>query len=85
MVVTIPLALVSFELWTGVVPVCAAHLDGAVQLNLKGIYHSINVPEQWYGSDGVIDQWHTEMLRQIEQQTAKRGTGGPLSAFFSRK
>jgi hypothetical protein len=28
----------------GVVPICAAHLDDAIQINLPGIFHSINAP-----------------------------------------
>lgn len=62
----------SFIAFAGVVPLCSAHLEGATQINLPGIYHSINAPDQWYGSDAVIDSWHTEMIRQIEQ---RQGTG----------
>ncbi len=46
----------------GVVPLGSAHLDGAKQVNLKNVFHSINAPDQWYGSEGVIDSW----LRQVE-------------------
>jgi PGAP1-like protein len=51
----------------GVVPKIAAHLDGALQLNLEGVYHSITVPENWYGSESVIDQWHSDMLNKIRK------------------
>jgi len=46
----------------GVVPLEAAHLDGAKQINLKDVFHSINAPRAWYGSEEVIDSW----LRQVE-------------------
>jgi hypothetical protein len=46
----------------GVVPLEAAHLEGAKQVNLKDVFHSINAPRAWYGSEEVIDSW----LRQVE-------------------
>lgn len=49
----------------GVVPLCSAHLDGATQLTLDNVYHSINKPDRWYGSDSVVDWWHGEMLHAI--------------------
>lgn len=52
----------------GVVPCVSAHLEGATQLDLDGIFHSINVPDQWYGSDAVIDSWFDIVLGQIRQQ-----------------
>lgn len=55
----------------GVVPVIAGHLEGALQLNLKGIFHSINAPDRWYGSDSVIDQWHSDMLDELDQYNGK--------------
>jgi len=54
----------------GVVPVCSAHLDGAQQLDLDGVLHSINAPDNWYGSTGVINQWHTPMLVQLKEHIA---------------
>jgi len=51
----------------GVVPACVAHLEGAAQLTLDGVWHSINVPDKWYGSDAVIDEWHDEMRRQVRR------------------
>ncbi|KAG7342477.1 PGAP1-like protein [Nitzschia inconspicua] len=50
----------------GVVPYSAAHLDGAVQLDLKGVLHSINAPDNWYGSSQVIDRWHEPMLQELK-------------------
>ncbi|KAK9829466.1 hypothetical protein WJX72_006040 [[Myrmecia] bisecta] len=56
------------EVWgDGVVPLPAAHLEGAKQLTLDGVYHSplgaLEAVEDgkpgrpWYGSTGVLDQW----------------------------
>lgn len=50
----------------GVVPLEASHLDGAEQLTLENCFHSINAPEEWYGSDNFIDQWHKVVLKQLD-------------------
>jgi len=52
----------------GVVPCVAAHLEGATQLDLEGIFHSINEPDRWYGSDSVMDLWYEEVLAQLEKR-----------------
>lgn len=52
----------------GVVPLESGHLDQAKQLTLPGTFHSINRPDQWYGSDNVIDSWHDVMLQLARQQ-----------------
>ena len=51
----------------GVVPLCSAHLQNAIQITLPNIYHSINVPEQWYGTDTVFafDVWYNRMTEQL--------------------
>jgi len=51
----------------GVVPLCSAHLEGAVQLTLDGVMHSMSrigtfddaAPDHlhWYGSGRVVDAW----------------------------
>lgn len=56
----------------GVVPLQAAHLDGATQLLLNGVFHSINEPDNWYGSLNVIDQWHEDMMRLLDTQQRER-------------
>ncbi len=60
----------------GVVPLESGHLNQAKQLTLPGIFHSINRPDQWYGSDNVIDSWHTVMLQlvgqELEQEDSKK-------------
>jgi len=65
----------------GVVPVCAGHLKGANQINLEGVLHSINAPDNWYGSDSIIDSWHDTMLDQIQKMTYF-DAGPPLERFF---
>ena len=55
----------------GVIPVSCAHLDGARQVTLDGVLHSINeagtaLPtDRWYGSEGVIDRWLDAALSEI--------------------
>lgn len=65
----------------GVVPTCAAHVDGATQLNLEGVFHSINRPDQWYGSESVLDEWHDAMLDEIN---AKQAAFDPMKLFSSQ-
>jgi len=62
----------------GVVPQCSGHLDGALQLDLDGVFHSINAPDNWYGSIGNINRWHTTMLEQVRERQQK-GNISPLS------
>lgn len=47
----------------GVVPLQSSHLDGALQITLDSVYHSISTPDlnnpelEWYGSESVVDSW----------------------------
>lgn len=73
----------------GVVPCVAAHLEGATQLDLEGVFHSINEPDRWYGSERCIDLWYEEVLKQLEhRQRQRRGDKGtfqnPFESIFSR-
>ena len=54
----------------GVVPLCSGHVPDAIQLTLDGVLHSINAPENWYGSDSILDQWHETMLAEVERMQA---------------
>ena len=51
----------------GVIPVAVAHLEGARQLTLENVLHSINeagttLPtDRWYGSEAVVDRWLAEL------------------------
>ncbi|KAL0041507.1 hypothetical protein WJX79_005714 [Trebouxia sp. C0005] len=58
------------QLGDGVVPRCCAHLEGADNLLLDGVFHSISKKGTfagrsqlvWYGSDDVIDAWLHALL-----------------------
>jgi len=63
----------------GVVPIESAHLEDATQLTLPGVFHSINAPEQWYGSDAIIDSWHSVMLQEMEHCRNKKRSESTLS------
>lgn len=50
------------DVWgDGVVPQMSAHLEGAMNITLDGVYHSpvgARLPGRpWYGSAGVLEQW----------------------------
>lgn len=67
----------------GVVPVSHAHLPGARQLELPKVLHSINAPEQWYGSDAVLDQWHDALLDELSKRRKRISVHkNPLQRFF---
>lgn len=69
----------------GVVPLRSGHITGATQLNLQSVFHSINAPDQWYGSDGIIDSWHGVMLQQIYTKLAKpTRNNNPLKRLFQQ-
>lgn len=66
----------------GVVPLCAAHLDDATQLTLDGVFHSINAPSSWYGSEAKIDAWHKVMLQKLSQRTKQRDLNEGIPSLF---
>jgi pimeloyl-ACP methyl ester carboxylesterase len=46
------------DVWgDGVVPLCAAHLDGAAAVDLDGVFHSPKRGRPWYGNTNVVRQW----------------------------
>jgi hypothetical protein len=55
----------------GVVPLEWTMLEGAKQIQLDGVLHSINeagttLPtDRWYGADKVVDKWLPEVLKEI--------------------
>ena len=65
----------------GIVPLCAAHLDNALQLTLDNVFHSINAPSDWYGSNKVLDRWHQKMLDQIDRSVPGKASK-PLAKTF---
>lgn len=64
----------------GVIPIDIAHLEGAEQITLDGVFHSINeagttLPtDSWYGSDKVVDLWLSRTLELIQQQRHVRAS-----------
>lgn len=41
----------------GITPVTSAHLEGAENLVLDGVWHAPRSPGQWYGSPDVVPHW----------------------------
>ncbi|CAA7406446.1 unnamed protein product [Spirodela intermedia] len=55
------------DVWgDGVVPEISAHLDGALNISLDGVYHSPFGSDEtrrpWYGTPAVLDQWFHHLL-----------------------
>ncbi|CAI9269212.1 unnamed protein product [Lactuca saligna] len=55
------------DVWgDGVVPEVSAHLEGALNISLDGVYHSPvgsdDESRPWYGSPAVVDQWVHHLL-----------------------
>lgn len=68
----------------GVVPIEWTQLEGAKNINLPGVLHSINeagttIPtDRWYGSEMVIDRWLDQLLLETSLTT---GNGRALSTL----
>ncbi|KAF2306794.1 hypothetical protein GH714_021473 [Hevea brasiliensis] len=59
--------LLGKDVWgDGVVPEASAHLEGALNISLEGVYHSpVGSDDElrpWYGSPAVVDQWIHHLL-----------------------
>ncbi|XVF30638.1 hypothetical protein REPUB_Repub16aG0075700 [Reevesia pubescens] len=55
------------DVWgDGVVPEVSAHLEGALNISLDGVYHSPvgsdDVSRPWYGSPAIVEQWIHHLL-----------------------
>ncbi|KVI00583.1 GPI inositol-deacylase PGAP1-like protein [Cynara cardunculus var. scolymus] len=55
------------DVWgDGVVPEVSAHLEGALNISLEGVYHSPvgsdDESRPWYGSPAVVEQWVHHLL-----------------------
>uniref|UniRef100_A0A5B7CA80 Alpha/beta-Hydrolases superfamily protein n=1 Tax=Davidia involucrata TaxID=16924 RepID=A0A5B7CA80_DAVIN len=55
------------DVWgDGVVPEVSAHLEGALNISLDGVYHSPvgsdDTLRPWYGSPAVVEQWIHHLL-----------------------
>ncbi|KAM7274182.1 hypothetical protein ACFE04_028846 [Oxalis oulophora] len=50
----------------GVVPEESAHLEGALNISLDGVYHSPvgsdDISRPWYGSPAIVEQWIDHLL-----------------------
>jgi pimeloyl-ACP methyl ester carboxylesterase len=49
----------------GITPIASAHLAGARNLTLDGVWHSPRSPGQWYGSPEILAQWAPELSRAL--------------------
>lgn len=47
------------------VPLQSAHLEGAEQITLEGVFHSIDKPNDWYGAERVVDRWLSSVFREL--------------------
>lgn len=60
------------EFGDGLVPLSAIHLEGALQITLPDVWHSINAPQNmWYGNADVVDQWLPQAIEHLQQQSGK--------------
>jgi hypothetical protein len=55
------------DVWgDGVVPEVSAHLEGALNISLDGVYHSPvgsdDMLRPWYGSPAIVEQWIHHLL-----------------------
>ncbi|XP_030475050.2 uncharacterized protein LOC115692365 [Syzygium oleosum] len=55
------------DVWgDGVVPEVSAHLEGALNISLDGVYHSPvgsdDVSRPWYGSPAIVEKWIEHLL-----------------------
>lgn len=62
------------QIGDGVVPLSNAHLDGAYQITLPNVYHSISAPaNRWYGGEDVIDYWLPVLEKSAKDMMKSRG------------
>jgi len=60
------------EYGDGLVPLSAIHLEGALQITLPDVWHSINAPQNmWYGNVDVVDQWLPQAIEHLQRQNGK--------------
>jgi len=79
------------QIGDGVVPFEWTQLDGANQIRLDGVVHSINeagttLPtDRWYGSEGVIDQWLPTVLNDLQLGNDNSAIGDSALEFAGIK
>lgn len=59
------------------VPLISAHLEGAEQITLEGVYHSVDTPEAWYGAEEVVDSWLGAVMKEL------RTSNGNTKSIFA--
>lgn len=65
------------------VPLASAHLEGALQITLDGVYHSVDTPDNWYGAEGVVDRWLESVVEELSPSPAlKVSWSKALAGFF---
>lgn len=62
-------------------PLVSAHLEGAEQITLEGVFHSVDKPDEWYGSEGVVDRWLATVAQELTPPS--KGGGVPLFEMFA--
>lgn len=60
-----------------------AHLEGAEQVTLEGVFHSVDKPDEWYGSEGVVDRWLAAVAQELGGAPSGKGGGVPLLELFA--
>lgn len=64
------------------VPLVYAHLEGAEQITLDGVFHSVDKPQDWYGAEDVVDRWLGAVLKKSRLSSSGIGTGGGVFSSF---
>lgn len=73
----------------GVVPFDWSQLDGARQIKLNGVLHSINeagttIPtDRWYGSEGIVDSWLPAVLEEAGVSNSGKSDDGAFGSLGS--
>lgn len=71
----------------GVVPLEWTQLEGAKQIQLPDVLHSINEAgttfptDRWYGSEKVIDRWLPTVMEEANLKQASSGTTSPFQGL----
>lgn len=61
-----------------------AHLEGAEQVTLEGVFHSVDKPDEWYGSEGVVDRWLAAVVKELGPSRGLKAGGVGAASFSDR-
>ena len=64
-------------------PLVSAHLEGAEQVTLEGVFHSVDKPDEWYGAEEVVDRWLATVAQELNPSGKGKGGGTPLLELFA--